>query len=126
MPTDAEHLHKAEHNEAFYLSFDLVATPYLDWVVTGIFYSALHYIESYLATQGKQSQTHADRNKNIEDDPNLGRDIYNKFKHLKDDSENGRYLMKVFTPGEIKQYIIPNLYGIKEHLQNYIPQIRLA
>jgi hypothetical protein len=50
MPADLEHLHRAEHNEESYLSFDLITTPYLDWVVNGIFYSALHYIESYLAT----------------------------------------------------------------------------
>jgi hypothetical protein len=126
MPTDLQHLHKAEHNEAFYLSFDLGSTPYLDWVVNGIFYSAVHYLESYLATQQKHSQTHGDRNANIRDDPNLGRDIFKKFNSLKDDSENGRYFIKVFTPGEIQQYIIPNLYAIKEYLQKYIPQIRLA
>jgi hypothetical protein len=126
MPTDSEHLHKAEHNEDFYLSFDLITTPYLDWVVSCIFYSALHYIESYLATQGKYSQNHADRNANLRDDPNLGIDIFKKFNALKDDSENGRYLTIVFTPGEINQHIIPNLYAIKEYLQRYIPKIRLA
>jgi len=126
MPTDSEHLHKAEHNEDFYLSFDLNTTPYLDWVVSGIFYSALHYIESYLATQGKHSQNHGNRNENLRDDPNLGIDIFRKFNALKDDSENGRYFMTVFTPGEIRQHVIPNLYEIKEHLKKYIPQIRLA
>jgi len=126
MSTELEHLHKAEYNERFYLSFDLDNTPYRDWVVNGIFYSAVHYIESYFATQGKHSKNHADRNAEISGDPNLGRHIYKKFKPLKDDSENGRYFMKVFTPGEIKQYIIPNLYAIKEYLQKYIPQIRLA
>lgn len=126
MSTVAEHLSKAEYNERFYLSFNLDNTPYLDWVVNGIFYSAVHYVESYLATQGKHSQAHANRNAEITDDPNLGRQIYRTFKALKDDSEAGRYLMKVFTPGEIRQYIIPNLYAIKEYMQKYIPQIKLA
>jgi len=126
MPEDLEHLHKAEHNEDFYLSFDLNTTPYRDWIVNGIFYSALHYIESYLATQQKHSQNHPDRNANIRDDPNLGIDIFRKFNALKDDSENGRYFMKVFTPGEIRQFIIPKLYEIKEYLKRYIPQIRLG
>lgn len=126
MPTVLEHLHKAEYNEGFYLSFDLDSTPYLDWVVNGIFYSALHYIECYLAKHDKHPTTHGMRNEDIKDDPNLGRHIYRKFKSLKDDSEGGRYLMQGFTPREIRQYIIPNLYGIKEYLQKYIPQIRLA
>jgi hypothetical protein len=126
MPTVSEHLKKAEHNEGFYLSFDLITTLYLDWIVTGIFYSALHYIESYFATQNKHSLNHGERNDNIKNDPNLGREIYIRYRDLKDDSHNGRYLTNAFTPGEIEQYIIPNLYSIKEHLQRYIPQIRLA
>lgn len=126
MPTELEHLAKAEHNEEFYLSFDLNTTPYLDWVVNGTFYSALHYIESYLATQGRNPENHGQRNAEIRDDPNLGRYIFNRFSALKDDSEGGRYRMQVFTPGEIKQDIIPKIDQIKEHLKKYIPQIRLA
>jgi len=126
MPNKIEHLSKAEYNENYYQYFDLVNTPYLDWVVNGVFYSALHYIESYLATQNNHPATHADRNAYIREDPNLGRYIFKKYTSLKDDSESGRYYMKSFTPGEIQQFIIPNLYYIKEYLQKYIPQIRLA
>jgi len=126
MPSDAEHLKKAEHNENFYKSFNLNNTNYLDWVVSGIFYSALHYIECYLATQNKHSLDHAQRNEFIRDDPNLGRDIYKIVTELKDDSQNGRYFMKDFTPGEIRQFIIPNLDELKEYLKKFIPQIRLS
>lgn len=126
MSTDLDHLRKAEYNEEFCLSFDLDSTPYLDWVVNGVFYSALHYIESYLATQGKHPITHGMRNAEIKNDPNLGRDIFRKINSLKDDSESGRYLMKNFTPGEIRQFIIPELDNIKTYLKQYIPQIRLA
>lgn len=126
MPSHTDHLRKAEYNEMFYNSFDLNSTQYLDWVVNGVFYSALHYIESYLATYSKHPTSHGERNAEIRDDSNLGRYIYKKFKSLKDDSENGRYYLKDFTPGEIRQHIIPNLYDIKEHLQRYIPEIRLA
>lgn len=126
MSTDLDHLRKGEYNEEFYLSFDLDSTPYLDWVVNGVFYSALHYIESYLAIQGKHPITHGIRNADIKDDPNLGRDIFRRFNSLKDDSESGRYLMKNFTPLEIRQFIIPELDNIKAYLKQYIPQIRLA
>lgn len=126
MSSEAQHLNKAEYNESFYQSFDLGSTPYLDWVVNGIFYSAVHYIESYLAIQKKHPTTHGQRNADIRDDQNLGRYIFKKFNSLKDDSEAGRYLMKSFSPGEIRQYVIPQLYEIKEYLKKFIPQIRLA
>lgn len=125
MPNEAEHLRKAIHNENYYLSFDIDNTPYLDWVVNGIFYSAIHYIECYFAKQNHHSQKHAERTSLIRDDDILGKYIFKKYRSLKDDSENGRYHMKSFTPGEIRQYIIPQLSDIKLFLKKYIPQIKL-
>ncbi|MBM4294014.1 MAG: hypothetical protein FJ126_03810 [Deltaproteobacteria bacterium] len=126
MPSESEHLNKAEYNERYYLSFDLDSTPYLDWVVNGIFYSAVHYIETYLAIKGKHPTSHGERNADIRDDENLGRDIFKKFISLKDDSEAGRYYMQNFTPRDIRQYIIPQVDDIKQYLKKYVPQIRLA
>lgn len=126
MLNELEHLNKAEYNEKFYQSFDLNTTLYLDWVVNGIFYSAVHYIDSYLSMQQKHPTTHGQRYADIRDDQNLGRYVFKKFNSLKDDSESGRYYMKNFTPGEIRQYVIVKFYEIKEYLQKYIPQIRLA
>jgi hypothetical protein len=125
MPSKLEHLSKAEHNENFYQSFDLNTTPYLDWVVNGIFYSAVHYIESYLSSQGKEPQTHWERTQDIRDDNNLDNIFFRKYMSLKDDSEGGRYNMQTFTPGEI-QLIIRQLYDIKDYLKRYIPEIQLA
>lgn len=125
MPNKSEHLSKAEYNENFYQSFDLHSTPYLDWVVNGIFYSAVHYIESYLAIQGKHPKTHGQRNLEVRDDQNLGTDIFRKYKSLKDDSEGGRYYMQSFTLGEIR-LIMSQLYDIKDCLKRYIPEIKLV
>ncbi len=126
MASEIEHLNKATHNENYYLSFNLDNTPYLDWVVNGIFYSAIHYIESYLAMQARHPKTHGERNSCIRDDDVLGRYIFRNYMALKDDSEYGRYYMKTFTPVEIRQFIIPRLYAIKEYLKKYIPEIKLA
>ncbi|MBU4357123.1 MAG: hypothetical protein KJ822_17555 [Proteobacteria bacterium] len=125
MASKLEHLSKAEHNENFYQSFDFNSTPYLDWVVNAIFYSAVHYIESYLAIQEKQPITHAERKSDIKDDNNLGLYIFRKYRSLKDDSEGARYYMQRFTPGEI-QLLISQLYDIKDYLKKYIPEIQLA
>src|SRR5208337_3068619 len=70
MASQEEHIKQAQHNESFSLS--IKETPYLDWVVTGIFYSALHYIEGYLAINDGHPDIHAVRNEMIEEDPNLG------------------------------------------------------
>jgi len=125
MPTLKEHLRKAIHNEDFYSSFDLEKTPYLDWVVNGIFYSALHYMGSYFATQNQHPGDHLERNRLIEVDPNLGRNFYiSCYRDLKDDSEDARYRMRTFIAKEIRQDIIPLLKSVKQFLNQYVKEIK--
>lgn len=125
MASQAEHIKKAKHNEAFYLS--IKETQYLDWVVNGIFYSALHYIESYFAIKDEHPNNHPLRGKIIETDPNLGSYFYRKmYKHLRDDSYEARYNVRIFTSEEIQKEIIPKLEAIKHHLKQYIPQIKIT
>ena len=61
MPSRLTHRQQAQHNEEFIASFDLDATPYLDWVVTAIFYAALHFVDSYLATKDIHLSSHRGR-----------------------------------------------------------------
>lgn len=122
MPSETEHIAKAKHNEAFYLSFDLNKTLFLDWVVNGIFYSALHYIDSYFAHLGLHPRNHSDRINFIANDANL-RNIFSKYRHLKDDSEAARYKIRHFTPDEINNSIKPLLEFIKIHLKKYVTDI---
>jgi len=125
MASQVEHIGKAEHDEAFYLS--IKETPYLDWVVTGIFYSALHYTESYLAIKDEHPDNHPIRNRIIEDDPNLGWRFYAKmYKPLRDDSYEARYKIRIFAPQEVQNDIIPLLEAIKNHLHKFVPQIKIT
>lgn len=107
MPYRDQHTSQAEHNERLcgLLMGDMI---YRDWVVTAAFYSALHYIDGYLATltppihpdsnipmdvQGRQRYTpHAWRSRLVFQ--YLGRDCYKSYKKLKDDSFVSRYLTK--------------------------------
>ena len=79
MPSKAEHISKAEHNENFAttLNSDGSYPDYRDWVVTAYFYSAVHYVEAYLATLGKHSPDHRIRDADIGSDasrlPRFGR-----------------------------------------------------
>jgi hypothetical protein len=49
MPEASAHIDKAEHNEKFAVAVRGLGTEFLDWVATAYFYSALHYLEAYLA-----------------------------------------------------------------------------
>ena len=123
MPTQKDHIDKARHNEQFFSSFDIETTPFLDWMVNGIFYSALQYLDSYLANNGEHPDTHSDRMRLIRTKPDLGRSFFRLYRPLQDDSEDGRYRMKIFVPGEIRRDILPLLNKIKTHLKRYIPEI---
>lgn len=124
MPNLGDHISKAKHNEQFFSSFDLDKTPYLDWVVNGVFYSTLYYLDSCFAAQNEHPVNYFKRGDLIRKDANLGRKFYTSwYKPLKDDSENGRYDMRVFTADEIRSDIIPLLKHIKRHLKQYVTQI---
>jgi len=70
MGDSASHIEKAKHNENFIMQIkkiDSLKKPaFPDWIVTVIFYSALHYVDSKLAIVAphpfKHPPTHADRN----------------------------------------------------------------
>jgi hypothetical protein len=123
MPTQKDHIYKARHNEQFFSSFDLDTTSFLDWVVNGIFYSALQYLDSYLANNGEHPDKHSDRMRLIWAKPDLGRSFFHLYRPLQDDSEDGRYRMRIFVPNEIRRDILPLLNKIKTHLKRYITEI---
>ena len=123
MPSQKDHINKARHNEQFLSSFDIDTTPFLDWVVNGVFYSALHYLDCYLANKGKHPGEHRERIRLIWNEPYLGKPFFRLYRPLKDDSEEGRYNMRAFTPDEIRGDIIPLLNDIKTHLKRYVPEI---
>jgi len=49
MPAKDEHLAKARGNESFALSLPLNSNSGVDWALVALFYSAMHYVEAYLA-----------------------------------------------------------------------------
>jgi hypothetical protein len=123
MSNRKDHIDQARHNEQFFSCFDINTTPFLDWVVNGIFYSALHYLDSYFASKGKHPRTHPERIRQIWTEADLGRSFFRFYRPLKDDSGEGRYNMRVFAPKEIRWHILPLLNDIKTHLRRFIPEI---
>ncbi len=104
MATKEQHLKKAEHNEAFFNEFEIDATPYLDWVVTGIFYSAIHYIRAVAAKHrfiNISSYGEIDRMFSTVSIFKRNSDVYIDYRQLKDDSRAARYEITPFSATEV-------------------------
>jgi hypothetical protein len=115
MPTQQQHLSQAQHNEEFIQSFDLNTTPYLDWVVTGIYYAALHYIESYLALRNRHPRSNEYRERMFQEIEELT-PIYPDFRALKDYSLGTRYDLQRFSKDEVEDMIRNELADIHDHI----------
>lgn len=106
MPKAQQHYNQIRHNKAFLQSFTSVGkgtTAYPDWSLTILFYSALHFIELYLARRKNQHCiSHAERNRVYCADPQL-KVIYNDYKRLDDWSRDARYgcAGPTFTPMDV-------------------------
>ena len=111
MPSRVRHLNKAEHNEEFFSSFDLDTTPYHDWAMMALFYSALHYAEAFFAQWDIHCSNHGCREREIN---NRMSEVYTEYNDLKNDSIEARYLMRRFTAADIRGVIYPNLQVVKE------------
>ena len=87
MPDKADHRTRAEHNEFFTKNID---NPFFDWQVTGTFYSALHYVDAYLATKNVHPPTHAVRLGMVRTDPTLN-PVFRDYRELLNESRTARY-----------------------------------
>lgn len=120
MPKKDEHTDQAEHNRAFWESYNLDSTPYLDWVVIGIFYESVHWIEAYLDTKGEHSGGHPDRLRNIKRyRADIG-EIRSDYEVLRTESVNARYLCHKHNSTEISGDLIPVLDNIKSTIEKVL------
>jgi len=130
MPTRDEHLTKAEHNEAFYGSFDTTATPFLDWIVTGLFYCGLHYIDAYLATINLHPRFHGRPGQRNDCVANMSQlqPIWPHYRALKDDSEDARYGfdtlgLRYFSQAEVAAARDTDLAMVRSHILQLLGMI---
>jgi hypothetical protein len=83
-----EHIKQARHNEK--LAATLAKSTYLDWAVTAYFYSALHYVQAFLAVHAVACDNHADRLAAMERIPQA-RKIVPEYQQLVSLSRQSRY-----------------------------------
>ena len=70
---------------------------YTEWEVVMLFYSALHYVDAFLATRGLHPQSHFERKDLVASLTSLARYYEILFKR----SMNARYHLYQFTPQEV-------------------------
>jgi hypothetical protein len=90
MPRDDQHRVKAELNEAFAGGLTVADPTSETWAVVATFYSALHYVETYLAKHNIHPQSHKERFEVIMRDARL-KDAYPDYKFLYQLSITARY-----------------------------------
>ena len=93
LPTESEHLARAEKNEKY---CDLLRSSiqssetYRDWEIVGLFYSALHYVDAYLARIPFHPRSHGTRNNLVRMTSEL-RPIHRSYLTLYDRGRDARY-----------------------------------
>ena len=116
MPTRQAHINQAEHNHGFWRQFDLTNTPYTDWIVVGMFYEAVHWIEAYLAVKSIHSGGHYQRQVSIAAEPSLANEphLAGDYGVLRTESEAARYRAQRYTAGEIQNDLVPICDRLRE------------
>ena len=119
MPDTRVHLDQARHNEAFFseMSLDL----YGDWAVTVLFYSALHYIDAYLAKMGHiDPGSHDVRDGLVSRFPET-RAVARQYFRLKNFSSSARYYGAHFTRSEANSLRLGEFDAVKARMMAQLP-----
>ena len=88
-----QYLRKAERNEKLSEELRSLSEEYLEWEITALFYSALHYANAFLSTQGLTAEYHRERFDLLSSRTDLGNDYDTLFQR----SMNARYDLYEFT-----------------------------
>lgn len=116
MPSKQDHVRKADENAAFALSLTLDNQTRIDWALIILFYSALHYVEAYLATLGQHLKSHRSRDSVVGRDPNLKK-IFPEYQDLTFYGYNARYEMYGFTSDDVTKRAAKEFAAVKTHLK---------
>jgi len=75
--------------------------------VTAAFYCALHCVQGYLLTRGRDPQSHATRGREIADPVNqMPMDVQRAYVALEQLSKRARYRLGVFDPAFVERRVL--------------------
>lgn len=112
MPSKGQHSSQAEKNQRFFSQFDLNSTEFLDWMVTGVFYTALHLVDAYFATEGRHLTTHRSRQDAIAKHPVI-QGVFEDYRELETTSRDARYNVRQFSTAEVNSLINDEFVSIR-------------
>jgi hypothetical protein len=103
VPTKDEHVKKADENEKLAATMQPSNQASINWKLVILFYTALHYVEAYLAKQMNfHLRSHTTRDGWITKEANL-RKVRTEYFHLKFFGYNARYEADSFTAKEVAE-----------------------
>jgi hypothetical protein len=101
VPTKDQHVKKATENEAFANRLDTNTQASINWKLIVLFYTALHYVEAYLAKHLNQHlHVHTTRDSVVSREARL-RMLRTEYAHLKYFGFNARYEADQFTARDV-------------------------
>jgi uncharacterized protein YciW len=113
----ADHLRAAVKNKD--LANFLIQHGEHQWAVVLAFYSALHFVEAYLAESGLSAGTHTERGNQMVKISAL-RGIHDHYRALQTRSEWVRYELKELSPKEVEALMNKNLQAIEQHIRQLL------
>ena len=100
MASAQEHKLKALHNEEFLSVYRLSDGEFVDWAVTALFYSALHWMRALAAQEGLQIKGYRDEKDVLKGTGVFTDEAYEWYRQLKEDSRVARYKMRQFSESD--------------------------
>ena len=120
MPDQPAHLRQANHNRRMIAALDPATTPFLDWVVTGTFYAALHLVEAWSAGRGFHFLSHAERDDWIHKAKELRWNVWPRYKELEFQSQRARYQCVSFDKDDVGQRLLVYLTDIEHEIRELL------
>ena len=122
MPDLATHHQKVQHNQQVIAHLQTASDIYLDWVVTAMFYAALHLVDQVLYHNNARlnPRNHRERHAAIGQQPALA-PVYRDYRELEQQSRRSRYDCAHFTLQEV-QWLARRLARIEQLVESLVPQ----
>lgn len=120
MPDIATHQQQAAHNQQVIAYLQQAGDTYLNWVVTVMFYTALHLVDQVLAQNtGLHPRNHRQRHAAIGRQLGLA-PVYRDYRELEHQSRRSRYEGARFTAQDVQQ-LAGRLNRIEQVVRHLVP-----
>lgn len=106
MPDVDTHRQQVTHNRETIAHLQRAGDAYLDWVVTALFYTALHLVDQVLYHNARLNpRNHRQRHAAIANEPSL-MPIYGDYRELEHQSRRSRYECAQFTIDQVQRLFV--------------------